>query len=492
VFWRKPRLARGKNWGIINPVPSAISFAWSLPRTDPFKPKAEPFNSANRSVTVPPVGGIFFPQRPLLKLDTHGYSPTILYRILSTTAAVKSHQKAAELLDLLCDLSISGRHVNRLAEEAGLEMAAQRDQATEDYIHHRREVPTAAIPEVVAIGMDGGRVLTRLPGQGAGVHGQGWKEDKVACLLSMKGPTFSDDPHPKPPKCFLDAPKVDAMVREIQANHGVRQENELPQLEELSLGKQTKPASSSTSAVDETEQETRPAWPPKRTKNSRTCVATMQDCHAFGQMVMAEAYRRNFQAAPRGAFLGDGGAWIWTQHSKWFSWLTPVADFVHPLTYLYVTATVLATSVSERWQTYVGWMTQCWQGRVQDVIVDMEARLAYQEPHTGSGKLSATDPREVLRRTIGYLRNNQDRMNYVDYRKQGLPVTSSMVESLIKEVNYRVKGTEKFWDNPEGAEAILQLRAAVLSDDERLLSYVEERPGNAMRRYEPRKLGKAA
>jgi hypothetical protein len=36
------------------------------------------------------------------------------------------------------------------------------------------------------------------------------------------------------------------------------------------------------------------------------------------------------------------------------------------------------------------------------------------------------------------------------------------VESLIKEINYRVKGTEKFWDNPEGAEAILQLRAAVL------------------------------
>ena len=47
-------------------------------------------------------------------------------------------------------------------------------------------------------------------------------------------------------------------------------------------------------------------------------------------------------------------------------------------------------------------------------------------------------------------------MRYPEYRKQGMPVTSSMVESLIKEVNYRVQGTEKFWDNPEGAEAILQ------------------------------------
>jgi hypothetical protein len=218
----------------------------------------------------------------------------------------------------------------------------------------------------------------------------------------------------------------------------------------------------------------------------------MQDSAAFGKMVAAEAYRRNFQAAPHGALLGDGGAWIWTLHEKWFSWLTPVVDFVHSLTYLYVTATVLAGDVAERWQLYVGWMTQCWQGRVQDVIADMEARLAQREPHTGTGKLPATDPREVLRRTIGYLHNNQQRMNYPAYRQRGLPVTSSMVESLIKEINYRVKGTEKFWDNPEGAEAILQLRAAALSDDDRLATYVKNRPGSAFRRHAPAELGQAA
>ena len=129
-------------------------------------------------------------------------------------------------------------------------------------------------------------------------------------------------------------------MREIQANHGARQENELPQLAELALDKATTSASPATPTADETMAAAKPAWPPKRTENSRTCVATMQDCHAFGKMVAAEAYRRNFHAAPRGALLGDGGAWIWTQHAKWFSWLTPVADFVHPLTYLYVTATV--------------------------------------------------------------------------------------------------------------------------------------------------------
>ncbi len=414
----------------------------------------------------------------MLKLDEHSYSPTTLYHILYTTAEVKSYSKAAKLLDVLGDTSISGRHMNRLAEEIGLQIAAQRDRAVEDFVHHRRQPPTAPAPQVAVIGLDGGRVLTRESGQGTGVHGQGWKEDKVACLQTMAGETFSSDPHPEPPKCFLDAPKVDEMVRDIQANHGKRQENELPQLEELALDK-AKPVSSATQAAGETVA-AKPAWPPQRTKNGRSCVATMQDCHAFGKMVAAEAYRRNFHAAKRGALLGDGGAWIWTQHKKWFSYLTPIADFVHPLTYLYVTATAVSANVSERWQQYVSWMTQCWQGGVADVIADMEARLAHREPYCG--KLPATDPREVLRRTIGYLRNNQDHMNYPEYRKQGLPVTSSLVESLIKEINYRVKGTEKFWDNPEGAEAILQLRAAVLSDDNRMRTFILTRPGSATRR----------
>jgi superfamily I DNA/RNA helicase len=83
-------------------------------------------------------------------------------------------------------------------------------------------------------------------------------------------------------------------------------------------------------------------------------------------------------------------------------------------------------------------------------------------------------------------------MKYPEYRKVGLPVSSSLVESLIKEMNYRVKGTEKFWDNPEGAEAILQVRAALLSDDDRLASHIANRPGTPFRRSPTKEIGQAA
>jgi hypothetical protein len=68
-------------------------------------------------------------------------------------------------------------------------------------------------------------------------------------------------------------------------------------------------------------------------------------------------------------------------------------------------------------------------------------------------------------------------MNYPEYRRQGMPVTTAWMESLVKEINYRAKGTEMFWNDPEGAEAILQLRAAALCDDGRLVEHLKTRPG---------------
>jgi hypothetical protein len=454
--------------------------------------RAVPSNTKNRKPIARPAAGIFFPQRPLLKLGTHAYSPSVLNKIVQAAGQVKSYQVAAKVLGIVGEIPISGRHVNRLTEEIGTELQEKRARETEDYAHHRRGAPRSPAPRLVAIALDGGRVLTRKSGQGPGVHGQQWKEDKVACLLTLKGETRAEDPHPEPPRCFLDAPAVDQLVRDIQSHHGPRAENELPQLAELSLGKDKPPVTPGSSATTSPSVADEKTWPPQRTKQARTCVATLQGCEEFGKMVAAEAYRRNFQAAARGALLGDGSAWIWRQQEKWFRNLTPVVDFVHALTYLYVTATVLAANVGERWQLYVAWMTLCWQGRVREVIEALEARLEQLEPFTDADQLPPTDPREALRRTLTYLKNNEPRMNYSEYRKQGLPVSSSMVESLIKEINYRVKGTEKFWDNPEGAEAILQVRAALLSDDERLADYIASRPGSPFRRPGTSELAQAA
>jgi len=64
-------------------------------------------------------------------------------------------------------------------------------------------------------------------------------------------------------------------------------------------------------------------------------------------------------------------------------------------------------------------------------------------------------------------------MDYPQYRRHGLPIMSGRVESLMKQFNRHVKGTEKFW-NEDRAEMILQMCAAQLSEDDRLSKHLPE------------------
>src|SRR5437764_1462569 len=199
-------------------------------------------------------------------------------------------------------------------------------------------------------------------------------------------------------------------------------------------------------------------------------------------MAAAEAQERDFYRAPRRAFVGDGAAYNWRIPRASFKDFEPITDFLHVLCYVSLAAWAVGGDEAERWSVYLAWRRACWQGRVPEGI---EQRQRGQQrvglPPPGE-QLDAKDPRRLVAEALSYLRNNQTRMDYPRYRRQGLPVTSSLVESLVGAFNARLKGREKFWNQPEGAAAILQLRAAVLSEDDRLERYFAQRPGNPYRR----------
>jgi len=75
-----------------------------------------------------------------------------------------------------------------------------------------------------------------------------------------------------------------------------------------------------------------------------------------------------------------------------------------------------------------------------------------------------------VHRALTYYEYHQSRMNYPEYRRLRLPLTSSHIESTIKQINRRVKGSEKFWLQST-SEAVLQLRADYLSDSAPLGSF---------------------
>ena len=211
----------------------------------------------------------------------------------------------------------------------------------------------------------------------------------------------------------------------------------------------------------------------------------METSVSFGPLMAAEAQERHFYEARRRAFVADGSAYNWSIHRGYFADFEPITDFLHAVCYVYASACAVSVDEPSGWSQYLVWMRACWQGRVADVLVELDRwqeRLG-EPPVADDGSAEARgEPRRVVYKARTYLRNNQKRMDYGRYRREGLPTTSSLVESLVGEVNTRVKSKQKYWTRGVGSESILQLRAAVLSQDDRLTRFFANRPGCPFRK----------
>lgn len=435
----------------------------------------------------------------MLRIDGHGYSPAILDKVVTAGGDCKSFRHASGQLQKLAELSISQTHVANLTHQIGRELIAVRDQQAE--LHRFRQLPADPHQppvELACVETDGGRMMTRAPDQPRGVHEEQWKEPKVAVLWRMSGKTFDDDPHPELPRCFQDRQRVAELVRDI---HGGSTAGTGAAEQDITQEGIT----GENAAVDQSPA-ARERWQPQRV--FRTCVATLRDVHGFGPLAAAEAQRRGFYQAGRKAFIADGQEANWTVQRLHFPDFTPVTDFMHAVAYAYAAAQAM-TGPQELWPRYLEYAAACWQGRSDEVIAELGAWLA-EHPlpeQVPLKEISSTDPRKIVHESLTYLTNNRARMKYAEYRRAGLPVTSSLVESLIKEFNWRVKGTEKFWNRPEeprtsrrtarpvrgsehtlpnqSGESILQVRAALLCDHNRLEKYIGTRPGSPFVRRRP-------
>ena len=188
-----------------------------------------------------------------------------------------------------------------------------------------------------------------------------------------------------------------------------------------------------------------------------------------GRRLAARASSLGMFAAPRKAFVGDGQNWLWTEWERRFKpfGFVPVLDFIHALTHVYAAATA-GRPQREGWDAYQRWITSVWQGRVADTIAELAARQ--QELGLPTAEDGETSPRSLVNATLTYLQNQQSRMKYPEYRRQGLPITSAHIESTVKLVNRRVKGSEKYWAE-RGAEAMLQLTADHLSTSQPMAEF---------------------
>ena len=404
-----------------------------------------------------------------LGLDARESTPGFKRQLVVFNAETRSSKRAAIAMEQALGFQVSSNTINRICQEVGEDLAAAQEESWKTVL-----TGEVAVPEVAIVEYDGGRIRTRKMDCGPGVHlnGKGWNETKNAILVSASSTTSEPDPQPDPPACFLSPKHVAQLTETAKTKENAGENDDLPE-------QRAKPKKAKAKRKP---KKPRPPHKPKRIL--RTVLSSLQSSQEFGVQMEREARRRRFFEAARKAFIGDGLACNWAIHAAHFSDFTPILDFTHSVSYLFRAAHLCAAQKEEAWSTYVRWMTSTWRGNVGDVI----GELREQQQRLGLPPEEAADddPREQLRLVIGYLENNRDRMRYDEYRRQGLPTTSAWMESAVKEVNYRVKGTEMFWNNPDGANAILHIRAAALSDDGRLARFLARRPGSpTLRRPSP-------
>jgi hypothetical protein len=441
------------------------------------------------NVTAPNAGRLFFPQSRALGIDQGNYSPELLKTIVYAGTQLPSFAQGSAALEALGKLNVSTKQVERLTAKIGQERVDQRDEAVANFLElplmDRCKSPIANPPPastVAAVMMDGGRLQildrskqdtdrTEIGEEDSSPERTGhWREDKIGLLLTMTSEVSTDDPCPEIPENFIDPTRIFRLAREIKGHiKGAADDSTAP-----------------PEAMDDDDtaqnNDTAAAIPKPRV---RTMVATRKPAERFGEIPAWAAWLRGFAAAVRKAFIADGASVNWTIHKQWFSDYVAILDFIHALSYVFASA-MAGRGFGAGWEAFCVWIQLVWSGRVEEVITALEIRQAELGPPEESD--GETSPRRVVAEALTYLRNNKDRMRYDEYRKAGLPITSSHMESTVKLFNRRVKGTEKFWSE-EGAEAILELRADHLSETEPLEAFWQSRQASATGQRSYRRCG---
>lgn len=390
----------------------------------------------------------------------YDYSPRALQKVTYAGTQATSFPQGSRDLQALAELNVSPERVRRATERIGAERVAERDAQAAAYealpLPEQREAPTDQPPPAVAcVQMDGGRLQFFDRAQPERNADQTfWREMKVGCLWSMTSDVLSEDPCPQLPSSFVDPERMRKMVREIKGFTSSATESE-----------ETGPGAAETEEPRIDERAGRPQ------PLARSVVATRRNVEAFGELLASAAYQRGFAAATRKAFVADGSEGNWGVWQRHFSDYVPILDFIHALTYVY-SAAMTGQPTQKGWQAYREWAQWVWSGQVDRVIAALEIRQ--QELGEPAHEAAQTASAAIIATSLGYLRNQRSRMNYPSYRQQGLPITSTYVESTVKQINRRMKGTEKFWS--QGVEAMLTLVADHLGDTPTLAQFWRNRP----------------
>jgi hypothetical protein len=398
----------------------------------------------------------------------HLHTPAVLRKVSIAVARDNSYAAASRNLEDLAELQVSAKQCQRIAIRIGNErldeQQARIDAYTSASIPDQQHGQSEDAPanswdnRVAVIQCDGGRVQVRDDYWGRdkpeGKKHRWWRETQAGVLQTYLAQPCSEDPTPTVPECLKDALWVVPKLNEIHRQH-LPTDASGSGHEDAAEPSQDDSRRVTSGADQESVSDKQASRTPRWSGGDplvKSIVATRRGYAHLGRAMAGEAFSRGFNQAKSKAFMGDGLKVNWSVWSTHFSHYTPITDLMHALSYVYAAAVASCSRLEEGWSLYLVWLDWVWAGEVDKVIAALEQNLSQTD-----------DDGEAIRRALTYLSNNAERMKYREYRCQGLPITTSPIESTQKQINKRIKGTEKFWQD-ESLEPLLQLKADDLSE----------------------------
>lgn len=202
-------------------------------------------------------------------------------------------------------------------------------------------------------------------------------------------------------------------------------------------------------------------------QSQATVEGTFLGPDAVGELVAMHLHRLGAAGAKSITFVADGAAWIWDRLPTIVRLarvqdvpVYEVLDCSHAAHHISLALAALGQNEKQRMPLYREHRTLLRNGQWRRVVEELS-------------ELTELDPEnQDVQTEIAYLRKHGEagRLKYTYFRSLGLPIGSGAIESSIRRViNLRLKGNGIFW-REENAEAMLQVRAQVLTNrwDERL------------------------
>ena len=191
-------------------------------------------------------------------------------------------------------------------------------------------------------------------------------------------------------------------------------------------------------------------------EDSMRYVARRTAKGGFDWLLYQLALECGLEQAQQVVVVGDGAPWIWNLAAEHFPGAVQIVDLYHAKEHVWEVAHAVfggATKASTAWATHACSLLE--EGQIAD-LVSAIAALPPIPPEPGQA-------RSIPERAVDYFTTNAARMRYPDFRAQGMHVGSGIAEAACKTiVSTRAKRSGMRW-TPEGLDALLPVRTAVLN-----------------------------